>query len=218
MAVIADAQPIRSGPLGCDRRRSSATGGPARVRFSLDAGIIRDRYVLGYEWDSDTAVRWKLVEPGSVISGMAGGYLLAGQAWDQRYLRASVDIRVPIIGDAKRKAEKAIIDTALKGLKARAEGLRKQASSAGTAWSAGTAGSRQPGGSDEEEASRDSGAQLIRQRSDQRHDYGRPALAGPGQCPQHEPGSGRPDPQRTRQPQQPAPGCVRDTATSPQAD
>ena len=43
----------------------------------------------------------------------------------------SVDVRVPLPGLLKRRAEKVIIDTALKGLKARVEGL--QAAGAGTA-------------------------------------------------------------------------------------
>ena len=43
----------------------------------------------------------------------------------------SVDVRVPLMGMLKRKAERMIIDTALKGLKSRVEGL--QAAGAGHA-------------------------------------------------------------------------------------
>ena len=99
-------------------------GRASRVRFTLDAGVVKDTYVLGYDWDGDAAVRWHLAEPGSVISAMNGGYLLAdrgGGATETTY-ELSVDLRIPMPGLLKRRAEKTIIDTALKGLKNRVEG------------------------------------------------------------------------------------------------
>ncbi len=95
---------------------------PARVRFTLDAGMIRDTYVLGYEWDGDAQVRWTLAEPGSMVSEMSGAYLLDETAagTDVTY-ELAVGIRVPMPGMLKRRAEKTIIDTALKGLRSRAE-------------------------------------------------------------------------------------------------
>jgi hypothetical protein len=92
------------------------------VRFTLDAGVVKDTYVLGYDWDGDAGVHWHLAEPGSVISAMDGGYLLAdrGEATETTY-ELTVDLRIPMPGLLKRRAEKTIIDTALKGLKNRVE-------------------------------------------------------------------------------------------------
>jgi Polyketide cyclase / dehydrase and lipid transport len=135
MAVIADfpaypqwAAAVRSAEVV----EPGAAGRARQVRFSLDAGMIKDSYVLGYDWDGDTAVRWDLAEPGSVISAMTGGYFLTTQSagTDVRY-ELSVDVRVPLLGMLKRRAEKMIIDTALKGLKKRVEGLHTQATGAG---------------------------------------------------------------------------------------
>lgn len=129
MAVIADfsaypqwASAVRS----ADVIERDGEGRASRVRFRLDAGMIKDSYVLAYEWDGDTALRWDLAEPGSMVSAMTGGYYLAEQpgGTDVTY-ELSVDVRVPLLGMLKRKAEKTIIDTALKGLKARAEGRRE---------------------------------------------------------------------------------------------
>jgi uncharacterized protein YndB with AHSA1/START domain len=99
-----------------------APGRASRVRFTLDAGVLKDIYVLGYDWDGDTEVRWHLAEPGTVISAMDGGYLLAerGGATEATY-ELTVDLRIPMPGLLKRRAEKTIIDTALKGLKNRVE-------------------------------------------------------------------------------------------------
>jgi hypothetical protein len=125
MAVIADfaAYPEWAGAVrSADVIDRDAEGRAAVVRFRLDAGAIKDSYALRYSWDGDTAVRWDLAEPGSVVSAMSGGYYLA-EATGQTTVtyELAVDVRVPMPGMLKRRAEKMIIDTALKGLKARAE-------------------------------------------------------------------------------------------------
>ena len=125
MAVIADfdaypewATAVRS----TETLSRGADGRAERVRFRLDAGMIKDTYVLGYDWDGDNQVSWELAEAGSVISEMSGAYRLAGHgdSTDVTY-ELAVGIRIPMIGMLKRRAEKMIIDTALKGLKSRAE-------------------------------------------------------------------------------------------------
>ncbi len=65
---------------------------------------------------------WTLVEA-SVITRLDGSYELAGSgdATEVTY-RLSVDVRIPMLGMLKRKAEKVIIETALKGLRQRVEG------------------------------------------------------------------------------------------------
>jgi len=99
-------------------------GRASAVRFQLDAGMIKDSYVLGYDWDGDARVRWNLTQAGSVISEMSGGYTLAdrGDSTEVTY-ELAVGIRIPMIGIVKRRAEKMIIDTALRGLKSRAESI-----------------------------------------------------------------------------------------------
>lgn len=94
-----------------------------RVRFSLDASPIKDTYVLAYEWHDDREVTWSIAEPGSMLKGMDGAYILAGtdsNATEVTY-QLSVELSIPILGLLRRKAEKVIIDTALKGLKTRVE-------------------------------------------------------------------------------------------------
>ena len=125
MAVIADfaaypqwASAVRATEVLGDQEAGRAS----QVRFTLDAGVVKDTYVLGYDWDGDAGVQWHLAEPGSVISAMDGGYLLAdrGEATEATY-ELTVDLRIPMPGLLKRRAEKTIIDTALKGLKNRVE-------------------------------------------------------------------------------------------------
>jgi ribosome-associated toxin RatA of RatAB toxin-antitoxin module len=96
---------------------------PAQARFVLDAGPIKDTYVLGYEWDGDDEVIWSLVE-GGLIKALDGAYSLADgpePGTTTVTYRLAVDVSVPMLGLMKRKAEKVIIDTALKELKKRVE-------------------------------------------------------------------------------------------------
>ena len=124
MAVIADfaAYPQWASGVRAAEVLEQEDGRASRVRFTLDAGPVKDTYVLGYDWDGDAAVRWHLDEAGSVVSAMDGGYLLAdtGGGTETTY-ELSVDIRIPMPGLLKRRAEKTIIDTALKGLKNQVE-------------------------------------------------------------------------------------------------
>src|SRR4030088_2150305 len=76
MTVIADfaAYPEWATAVRSAEVLSDDSGGRASaVRFLLDAGMIKDSYVLGYEWDGDAQVRWNLTEAGSVISEITGG-------------------------------------------------------------------------------------------------------------------------------------------------
>jgi uncharacterized membrane protein len=126
MAVIAD---FESYPEWAEQVKSvevlepGAVGRPARVRFTMDAGPIKDSYTLDYSWaGDDRAVSWTLVK-GQMQKAQDGSYTLSkalGGGTTVTYSLA-VDLNIPMIGMLRRKAEKVIIDTALKGLKRRVE-------------------------------------------------------------------------------------------------
>jgi hypothetical protein len=78
--------------------------------------------VLSYEWPKDRrSVRWSLVSS-SLLRSLDGVYRLAskGSGTDVTY-ELTVDIAIPMIGLLKRKAERRLIDSALKDLKKRVE-------------------------------------------------------------------------------------------------
>lgn len=126
MAVIADfaAYPRwAQGMKQVEVVESGPDGRADKVHFELDAAPIRDSYVLAYQWEGDAAVRWNLVE-GKMLKAMQGAYELrpVGSGTEVTY-RLAVDLSIPMIGMLRRKAEKVIIDTALKSLKKRVESL-----------------------------------------------------------------------------------------------
>jgi len=105
-----------------------------QVEFTLSAGAIKDTYVLEYDWDvaddGTGVVSWHLVTA-QVLKALNGSYTLEdvtaegatveGVVSTAVTYRLSVDVKIPMLGILKRKAEKVIIDTALTELKKRVE-------------------------------------------------------------------------------------------------
>jgi ribosome-associated toxin RatA of RatAB toxin-antitoxin module len=97
-------------------------GGRAKqVHFVLDAGAVKDDYVLEYTWDGDRKVSWTLVK-GQMQKRNDGSYTLQEKDGGTEVTYSiTIDLSIPMLGMIKRKAEKVILDTALKELKKRAE-------------------------------------------------------------------------------------------------
>ncbi len=95
---------------------------PADARFTVRSGPINDTYELEYDWTGDSRVTWTLTKA-EMLTAMDGEYELvpAPGGGTTVHYRLAVDVKIPMIGMIKRKAEKVIIDTALKGLKKRVE-------------------------------------------------------------------------------------------------
>ncbi|GAA2988096.1 SRPBCC family protein [Streptomyces fulvorobeus] len=98
-------------------------GRAERVRLVLDAGAIKDDHVLAYTWTGANEVSWTLVKS-QMLRALDGSYTLApaGDRTEVTY-RLAVDVKIPLLGMIKRKAEKVITDRALAGLKKRVESL-----------------------------------------------------------------------------------------------
>lgn len=97
---------------------------PAQARFTVDSGPVKDTYVLAYEWsavddDGTGTLRWSLVE-GGITKRLDGSYTLeaVGKGCEVTY-ELAVDLAISLPGLLKRKAERRIVDTALKDLRQR---------------------------------------------------------------------------------------------------
>ena len=127
MAVIADFESYSSWAKGvqtAEVRATGAGGRPEQVFFVLDVSPIKDEYTLAYTWHGDREVTWELVE-GKMLKALDGAYVLreVGEGSTEVTYRLALDVSIPLIGMLKRKGEKILIDTALKGLKKRVESL-----------------------------------------------------------------------------------------------
>lgn len=98
-------------------------GYAAQVRFVLDAGVVKDDYVLEYAYSEDVShIEWTLVRAQTQKS-QDGSYDLvdAGGGTTTVTYTLAVELGVPMLGMFKRKAERVIMDTALQSLKKRVE-------------------------------------------------------------------------------------------------
>ena len=129
MAVIADFDAYPRWAKGVTRAEVIQTIGSGphadraeQVFFALDVSPIKDEYTLAYVWDGDREVTWTLVQ-GKMLRALDGAYVLRdlGNGSTEVTYRLALDVSIPLIGMLKRRGEKILIDTALKGLKKRVE-------------------------------------------------------------------------------------------------
>ena len=124
MEVIADfaRYPDWTGEVKeADVLKTDERGRAEQVRLVMDAGAIKDDQTLKYTWAGENEVSWTLVKS-QMLRSLDGSYLLtaAGTGTEVTY-SLTVDVKIPMLGMIKRKAEKVIIDRALAGLKKRVE-------------------------------------------------------------------------------------------------
>jgi carbon monoxide dehydrogenase subunit G len=126
MAVIADFDnyPTWAGSVKrAEVLEKGADGRAARVAFTLDAGPVRDRYELAYVWTGVEQVDWSLVK-GQMMRAQNGRYALEKTATGTHVTYwLSVDLIIPMLGQLKRKAERVVMDQALRELKKRVEAI-----------------------------------------------------------------------------------------------
>ncbi|WP_370249962.1 SRPBCC family protein [Nocardioides sp.] len=116
--TVAEVRSVLGAEAGADAGRA------AEVFFALDVAPVKDEYTLAYTWDGDRAVTWTLAE-GKMLRSLDGAYVLRdlGGGRTEVTYRLALDLAIPMIGMIKRKGEKILIDTALKGLKQRVESV-----------------------------------------------------------------------------------------------
>jgi ribosome-associated toxin RatA of RatAB toxin-antitoxin module len=104
-------------------------GYASQVQFTIDAGVLADKYTLQYEYAEDISrIEWSLVAPSKVQKVQNGSYDIAdnGDGSTTVVYSLSVELAIGMLGMFKRKAEKMIMDTALKELKRRVESTADQ--------------------------------------------------------------------------------------------
>lgn len=99
-------------------------GYASQVRYVLDAGVISDEYTLAYEYAEDLSrVEWRLTAPSRMQRIQNGSYDIVdnGDGTSTVTYTLEVELSVGMLGMFRRKAEKMIMDAALKQLKRRVE-------------------------------------------------------------------------------------------------
>jgi polyketide cyclase/dehydrase/lipid transport protein len=101
-------------------------GYAAQVRFVIDAAVLADDYTLEYAYADDLSrIEWHLLAPSKTQRSQSGSYDLAANPDGSTTVTYTLEVELSIgmLGMFRRKAEKLIMDTALKQLKRRVESL-----------------------------------------------------------------------------------------------
>jgi len=99
-------------------------GYASQVRFVLDAGPVSDEYTLAYEYAEDlTRIEWHLMEPSRMQRQQDGSYDITPNDDGTSTVTYSltIDLAIGMLGMFKKKAEKMIMESALRDLKRRVE-------------------------------------------------------------------------------------------------
>jgi hypothetical protein len=95
-----------------------------KVKMTIDAGMMKDRPTLDYDWsEAPSKLRFSL-EDADLLTGMDGVYSIKSIDEDTTEVtyELEVSLSMPIPAMMRQKAEKATIDAALSQLKTHLEG------------------------------------------------------------------------------------------------
>jgi uncharacterized membrane protein len=98
-------------------------GRATSVKVSIDAGMMKDRVLLNYDWSAAPERLEFSMEDADLLTAMNGAYISKAIDADTTSVtyELGVEVSMPIPAMMRTKAEKATIDQALAQLKAHAE-------------------------------------------------------------------------------------------------
>ena len=102
---------------------SDDQGRATKVKMTIDAGMMKDRVILDYDWSKAPAQLSFSLDDADLLTGMDGSYSIKAIDEDttQVTYELGVSLSMPIPAMMRQKAEKATIDQALAQLKAALE-------------------------------------------------------------------------------------------------
>ena len=103
---------------------SDDKGQATKVKMTIDAGMMKDRVILDYDWSAAPGKLSFSLDDADLLTGMDGSYSIKAIDEDttQVTYELSVSLSMPIPAMMRQKAEKTTIDQALTQLKASLEG------------------------------------------------------------------------------------------------
>jgi hypothetical protein len=103
---------------------SDDKGRAMKVKMTIDAGMMKDRVVLDYDWSQAPGKLLFSLDDADLLTGMDGSYSIKAidEETTQVTYELGVSLSMPIPAMMRQKAEKTTIDQALSQLKASLEG------------------------------------------------------------------------------------------------
>lgn len=102
---------------------SDSSGRATKAKISIDAGVMKDRVILDYDWSkAPTEITFEL-DDADLLTEMTGAYKLIDNGDDTTTVtyELTVALSMPVPAMMRQKAERSTIDLALNQLKAKLE-------------------------------------------------------------------------------------------------
>ena len=98
-------------------------GRATKVKMTIDAGMMKDRVILDYDWSEAPARLSFSLDDADLLTGMDGAYIIKSidEESNEVTYELTVSLSMPIPAMMRQKAEKTTIDQALAQLKATLE-------------------------------------------------------------------------------------------------
>jgi hypothetical protein len=101
---------------------SDGEGRVTSARLVVDAGMMKDKVVLDYDWSHAPDTLTFSLSDADILTAMDGTYLISGDAESTKVSYSlNVELSMPLPAMMRHKAEQTVIDTSLAQLKAFAE-------------------------------------------------------------------------------------------------
>ncbi len=101
---------------------SDGQGRPTQVSMSVDAGALKDKPTLNYDWSAYPDRLDFSLEDADLLTQMSGGYIVKDNGDETEVtFELTVALSMPVPEIMRTKAEKSTIDLALKQLKEKLE-------------------------------------------------------------------------------------------------
>lgn len=101
-----------------------ANGRATKAKMSIDAGVMKDRVILDYDWSKYPAEISFALDDADLLTEMSGTYEITDNGDDTSTVKyqLTVALSMPVPAMMRQKAERATIDLALSQLKTKLEG------------------------------------------------------------------------------------------------
>ena len=101
---------------------SDAQGRPTQVNLSVDAGALKDKPTLNYDWSAYPDRLEFSLEDADLLTEMSGSFIVKDNGDETEVTsELTVALSMPVPDMMRKKAEKSTIDLALKQLKEKLE-------------------------------------------------------------------------------------------------
>ena len=101
-----------------------ASGRATKAKMSIDAGVMKDRVILDYDWSKSPAEISFALDDADLLTEMSGTYEITDNGDDTTTVKYQLTVALSMSVPAmmRQKAERATIDLALSQLKTKLEG------------------------------------------------------------------------------------------------